>query len=277
MTHDPFKERVLNAAKPPSDDWWAAEPSLVGIYELLIGAAAAILESRQIFDQLDSFAETPRTPEELFQEFSQAALTSDRGFNWRRSGHLSRWSAGFFMIKAMTNLAFVFDRTINTWLVTRMKVSDQDTKAYDPIIGSWINGRLWMLGKGLGMSAPESIDAARGGLENYLDTEKSREYLKTLVKSLEPRYLEAQRRGAKWRVEDFFETIKETSGADCACIVFSRVNALKHRTTRVWDRFGILHPLELAVTTKAFIFLAAFWRSMVDDTKDSFMASRKGK
>ena len=66
----------------------------------------------------------------------------------------------------------------------------------------------------------------------------------------------------------------QISKAGCAGIVWGRVNAFKHLTKGVSDRYDFVYAIEWVITTKALEWISAFWREMVSDV-ESIQARRR--
>lgn len=57
------------------------------------------------------------------------------------------------------------------------------------------------------------------------------------------------------------------SRAECVGLVLSRVNAFKHLTRGVSDRYDFVYAVEWAITAKALQWISDFWRAMVVDVR----------
>ena len=58
-----------------------------------------------------------------------------------------------------------------------------------------------------------------------------------------------------------------------AAIVLARVNAFKHQTQGVSDRYDFVYAIEWVITAKALQWISAFWKVMVQDIES--MRSRQ--
>jgi hypothetical protein len=272
MLIDDLTRDILDAAKPPADD--QINEHFGSINQQLIGAAAALIKCRELIEKTPSLTlstlETKTKSEIYKQTFFdlKRSVEENDTIDWGISDTLSLWSIGFFLNKAQHNIVSVLYRCVDTLLILKESKAEQEKGWREAPRESWllpadISERLSQLKGNFTNKKEDSviaqkIDGLLAGFQKYhIDPEISAEHIQKLVDEL-------AYESKKPPLKELFFKIPEESAAEYIGIIFSRITAshllIKGAYQERLYRADISLPIEWVVTTKAFIWLADFWK-----------------
>lgn len=282
-------QRLKRAVEPPEGEDWAEDYLL--LYGHLVSAAACLAHSRYLLSY-----RVPRRSSwgpELHQDFLD--VTNERGYvAWHRRENTTTFGFEVFLDKAQGNIAAALDGTTNAWIIQRMRDVEEQTIYDVQLLGLWIGVRLRLLGAVLPQSVLTALFEQMGGIFPWFDPwsreEGNSEHLRELwrtferysdtntaqqeIHSLAGRYVKLISSQPALPPEDDRERIlmflweqMQVSRAGCVGLVLARVNAFKHLTRGVGDRYDFVYAVEWAITAKALEWMSDFWRAMVADVK----------
>src|SRR3989344_548768 len=282
-------QRLKRAVRPPDGEDWAED--YLALYGHLISAAMCLAHGRYLLNY-----RVPRRSSwgpGLYQDFLD--VVSEHGYAaWQRQENTTSFGFEVFLDKAQSNIAAALDGTTNAWIIHRMR-DVEERSVYDAqLLGLWIGVRLRLLGAVLPMDAWSRLSQQVGGTFPWFDPasteEGTSEHLRELwrtferysdtntaqqeIHSLAGRYVKLISSQPALPPEENREKIllflwdqMRVSRAGCAGLVLARVNAFKHLTRGVGDRYDFVYAVEWVITAKALQWISDFWRAMVEDAE----------
>jgi hypothetical protein len=240
----------------------------------------------------------PRRSSWGFQLYDELlSVTSKYGYVvWHQSENTMLFGLEVFLNAAQSSIAAAVDGTTNAWIIQRMEDIEEKTSYDEQLLGLWIGVRLRILGSVLSSEESELVlpQDIKGGFpwfdEHTPEDAQKTSYLRELWRTFE-RYSntivaeqEIHRlagnyiKQISWSPAEYVDEDREkilmhlwnhmqVNKAGSAAIVLSRVNAFKHLTKGVSDRYDFVYAIEWVLTAKALEWIGAFWRTMVSDVK----------
>lgn len=283
-------DRLIKAVQPPEGDVWR---QFLPIHGYLVSAVACLCQSRALLA-----GGVPRRSSwgpGLFEDFRM--VTDEHGnVTWSQSENTTHFGFELFLNTAQSNIAAAVDATTNAWIISRLTDVEETTRYDESLLWLWIGGRLRILESVLPrrkrtveiegklaefpwFDPPPQSRITRGirvahlrelwrTFELYYDTRTARQ----AIHDLAGRYIKTVSVVPALTAEEDREQIliqlwndMEVNRGGSAAIVLARVNAFKHQTQGVSDRYDFVYAVEWVITAKALQWISAFWKVMVQD------------
>lgn len=282
-------ERLMGAVKPPDGEVWK---EFLPIHGYLVSTAACLANSRFLLG-----SGVPRRSSwgtQLYDELLH--VIKDSGdIAWDESENTTLFGIELFLNAAQSNIAAAVDATTNAWIIQRVRDVEEKTSFDEQLLGLWIGVRLRILESVLpraarrrqltgvdgtfpwfdeqtvqfkGRARTVYLEELWRTFERYSNTIVGQQEIHNLAGSFIKQISWPPREPPDEDREEILEYLREhmqMSKAGCAGIVWARVNAFKHLTKGVSDRYDFVYAIEWVITAKALEWISAFWREMVAD------------
>lgn len=264
MAHDPVIEKLLSVIKTPSYDWTKSQSTPV--YHNLTGTIAALIECKYLYEK--HMALSGKSLKELELPFAisvedfKNAINDKSKFNWDYSSDMALFSAGFYLNKAMQNIAAAFDKCLNIWIAYRYEIMiENNLPKEEDVYYSPVRARLLLISNITELNNNSErlmINLIKKFYKFYGTNDASNKIMKiSNTLKVGDTFL--------YFIDNIPLTIEE-----CLGLVFGRVNAYKHTVKGTRDRKGLFYPIEFAVACKATECVFNFWNIMLEDTKEFY-------
>jgi len=282
-------DRLMRAIKSSEGEEWH---EFFPIHGHLLSAAACLAHSRFLLGSA-----VPRRSSWGFNLYDDLLrVVSPFGYVvWHHSENTTLFGLEVFLNAAQSSIAAAVDAATNAWILGRMEDVEEKTRFDEQLLGLWIGVRLRILGSVIsggralviphdiggefpwfeeqtpeGTERPAYLRELWRAFERYNDTIIAQQEIHTLAGS----YIKQISWPPRQQVDEDREEIlrhlwerMQVNKAGSVAIVLARVNAFKHLTKGVSDRYDFVYAVEWVLTAKALEWISAFWRTMVADVK----------
>ncbi len=271
MPNDELTKEVLLAVTPPKVPNWTSTGT-AGVHAILVGASAAILQARELLEGSNQPLPRKWDSEHLASDL-RSAVDEDGRLDWGKTGNLCVWSAGFFVNRAMHNLAAALERCADVWIAWELGWKLNEPVTVDTWWGSWISNRLSVLvallrkrrahphvvrlvaeiGRPFYLAGSIQLGNKRYTLSN---SDRAAEWITALVKHLERRKIHTIRCAC--------DALNKDRDAFYLAFAWARTNAFKHK--HALDRSDISRfRVECAVLVHALRCACTFWKTAITE------------
>lgn len=288
---------VLDAIVPPAGEEWQRQ--YLTIQGHLISAASGLIESRN-FMLRTPFRRSSWGPH-IYEDFLIAVRQG--GIRWRGRENTQLFALDFYLNKAQSDIAAAADGVVNGWILESLEDIEEKPIIDVTLLPLFPGTRLrilsallekeellraarqriaWLEARLRGGPEPQASEDVGvptttlalkilwQNLEKYYDTELAQQtihaiagmYIKDISGPLrDPREIDREAI-LQLLLNNITQDMSLPDDA-CAGITLSRVNAFKHLTYGVRDRYDFVYPVEWVVTAKGLTWLGSFFRSMI--------------
>lgn len=282
-------DRLMRAVKPPDGEAWH---EFFAIHGHLLSAASCLAHSRFLLGSA-----VPRRSSWGFNLYDDLLrVVSPFGYVvWHHSENTTLFGLEVFLNAAQSSIAAAVDAATNAWILGRMEDVEERTSFDEQLLGLWIGVRLRILGSVISGSRELVVPSGVSGefpwfeentphgmersaylrelwrtFERYSNTIIAQQEIHTLAGSHIKQISWPPRQHVDEDREEILGYLWEhmhVNKAGSAALVLARMNAFKHLTKGVSDRYDFVYAIEWVLTAKALEWISAFWRTMIADVR----------